>query len=127
MIVSFHSEVHIFIRIYETFKLSTNQDYIFEFKSDLFIFYIYVMNVSLSFAHTINISKKSVIILQKMQVKIMTECDFTNVCHMNADAQALILIKLNFIQSSILTEFSNSNLIRIKIVSTKEIIFYDTL
>src|SRR5436190_21609737 len=65
MIVSSHSEIHIFIRTYETFKLSENQNYIFEFKSDLFIFYIHAMNALLSFAHTINITAKSVIILQR--------------------------------------------------------------
>ena len=62
MIILFYSEIHIFIKTHETFKLSENQDYIFKFKSDSFIFYIHAMNALLSFAHTINIIKKSVII-----------------------------------------------------------------
>ena len=83
------------------------------------------MNASLSFAHAINIIKKSVIISQRMQVETMTECDFTNACHIDADMQALALIKSNIIQFSIFAKFSNSNSIRIKIISIKEIIFYD--
>ena len=62
IIVLSHSEVCILIRTCETFKLSENQDYIFELKSDLLIFYIHTMNALLSFAHAINIIKKSVII-----------------------------------------------------------------
>ena len=62
VIISSHSEIHIFIKTHETFKLLKNQNYIFKSKSDLLIFYIHAMNALLSFAHTINIIKKSVII-----------------------------------------------------------------
>ena len=57
----------------------------------------------------------------------MTECDFTNTCHVDADKQVLALIKSNIIQSSVFAEFSNSNSIRIEIISTEKIIFYDKL
>jgi len=55
----------------------------------------------------------------------MTECDFMNTCHVDADKQALALIESNIIQFSIFVKFSNSNSIRIKIISIKEIILYD--
>ena len=57
----------------------------------------------------------------------MTECNFTNTCHVDADTQALVLTESNIIQFSVFTEFSNSNFIRIKIISIKKIIFYNKL
>ena len=55
----------------------------------------------------------------------MTECNFTNICYVNTDAQALILIKSNIIQFLFFVKFSNNNFIRIKIISREEITFYD--
>jgi len=127
MIVSSCSEIHILIKTHETFKFSENQDYIFEFKSDSLIFYIHVMNASLSFAHAINITEKSVIISWKMQVEIMTECDFMNACHVDINIQALVLTESNIMQFSVFTKFSNSNFIKIKIISIEKITLYNKL
>ena len=55
----------------------------------------------------------------------MTECNFMNACHVDADMQALALTESNITQFSVFTEFSNSNSIRTEIISTKEISFYD--
>ena len=55
----------------------------------------------------------------------MTECDFMNTYHVDADMQALALIKSNIMQFSIFMKFSNSNSIKIKIISIEEITFYD--
>ena len=55
----------------------------------------------------------------------MTKCDFMNTCHIDADMQALILTKSNITQSSVFTKFSNSNSIKIEIISIEEITFYD--
>ena len=60
-----------------------------------------------------------------MQVETITECNFTNTCHVNADMQALILTKSNITQLTVSLKFSNSNSIRIEIISTEEITFYD--
>ena len=57
----------------------------------------------------------------------MTECDFMNTCHVDADVQALALIESNIIQFSIFVKFSNSNSIRIEIILREEITFYDKL
>ena len=57
----------------------------------------------------------------------MTECDFTNICHVKIDMQALILTESNIMQSSVFVKFSNSNFIRIEIISIEEIILYDKL
>ena len=81
------------------------------------------MNASLSFAHAINIIKKSVIISWRTWVETITECDFTNTCHVNTDMQVLVLIKSNIIQFLFFTEFSNNNFIRIKIISKKKLLF----
>ena len=48
-----------------------------------------------------------------------------NTCHVDVNAQALALTESNIMQSSVFTEFSNSNSIRIKIISIKKITFYD--
>ena len=55
----------------------------------------------------------------------MTECDFMNAYYIDTDVQALILTELNIMQFSIFMKFLNSNSIRIEIILTKEIIFYD--
>ena len=60
-----------------------------------------------------------------MQVEIMTECDFMNACHVDINIQALVLTESNIMQFSVFVKFSNSNSIRIEIISTKKIIFYD--
>ena len=57
----------------------------------------------------------------------MTECDFMNTYHVDADVQALALTKSNIMQFSVFTKFSNSNFIRIEIILTKEITFYNKL
>ena len=60
-----------------------------------------------------------------MQVETMTKCNFMNACHVDVDVQVLTLIKSNIIQSSIFVKFSNNNSIKIEIISTEKIIFYN--
>ena len=60
-----------------------------------------------------------------MQVRIMTKYNFTNTYHVNANTQALALTESNIFQFSIFTEFSNSNFIKIEIISTEKITLYD--
>ena len=57
----------------------------------------------------------------------MTECNFINACHVDADIQALILIESNIMQFSVFTKFSNSNFIKIKIISIEKITLYNKL
>ena len=67
--------------------------YIFDFKSDLFLFYIHAMNFFFSFMHVINKMNKSVVISRKMQVDTLTKWNFINIYHIDIEEAVLAFKK----------------------------------
>ena len=101
-------------------NLSKNCDYIFDFKSDSFLFYIHAMNFFLSFTHAINKMNKSVIISRKTWVDTLTEWNFINVYHIDIEKAALA-----FKEKSQQFKFLNVNFIHAETVLSNEVIIYE--